>query len=96
LRLPFFRDLYPADPDAWVHHTRDNLEAFVNRDGVVRVAFFGGLDTLQRVEDPRRAGWIAGAGGFAGGPGGNEDASDPGSRKLEGLRGYPHSGIAWN
>jgi hypothetical protein len=55
LRLPFFRDLDPADPDAWVHHKRDNLEAFVNRDGVVKVAFFGGLDTLQRVEDPRRA-----------------------------------------
>ena len=55
LRLPFFRELDPADPDAWVHHTRDNLEAFVNRNGVVRVAFFGGLDTLQRVEDPRRA-----------------------------------------
>ena len=55
LRLPFFRDLDPADPDAWVHHKRDNLEAFVNRDGVVKVGFFGGLDTLQRVEDPRRA-----------------------------------------
>jgi len=53
LRLPFFRDLDPADPDAWVHHKRDNLEAFVNRNGVVRVAFFGGLDTLQRVEDLR-------------------------------------------
>lgn len=30
-RLPFFKDLDPADPDAWVHHERDNLEAFVNR-----------------------------------------------------------------
>jgi hypothetical protein len=55
-RLPFFRDLDPADPDVWVHRRRDNLEAFVNRcGGVVKVAFFGGLDTLQRIEDPRRA-----------------------------------------
>ena len=27
----------------------------MDRGGVVKVAFFGGLDTLQRVEDPRRA-----------------------------------------
>ncbi|MGD0966632.1 MAG: nucleotidyl transferase AbiEii/AbiGii toxin family protein [Candidatus Acidiferrales bacterium] len=54
-RLPFFRDLDPTDPDAWVHRKRDNLEAFVNRGGAVKIAFFGGLDTLQRVEDPRRA-----------------------------------------
>ncbi len=54
-RLPFFRDLDAADPAAWVHRKRDNLEAFVDRGGVVKVAFFGGLDTLQRVEDPRRA-----------------------------------------
>jgi Nucleotidyl transferase AbiEii toxin, Type IV TA system len=54
-RLPFFRDLDAADPNAWVHYKRDNLEAFVDRGGVVKVAFFGGLDTLQRVEDPRRA-----------------------------------------
>ena len=54
-RLPFFRDLDPSDPDVWVHRKRDNLEAFVNRGGVVKVAFFGGLDTLQRIEDPRRA-----------------------------------------
>lgn len=54
-RLPFFRDLDPADSDVWVHRKRDNLEAFVNRGGVVKVAFFGGLDTLQRIEDPRRA-----------------------------------------
>src|ERR1700722_6901021 len=32
-RLPFFRDLDPRDPEAWVHHKRDNLEAFVNRGG---------------------------------------------------------------
>ena len=55
MQLPFFRELDPADPDAWVHHTCDKLEAFVNLNGVVRVAFFGGLDTLQRVEAPRRA-----------------------------------------
>jgi hypothetical protein len=54
-RLPFFRDLDPTDPDAWVHRKRDNLEAFVNRGGAVKIAFFGGLDRLQRVEDPRRA-----------------------------------------
>ena len=54
-RLPFFRDLNPSDPDAWVHHKPDNLEAFVDRGGLVKVAFFGGLDTLQRVENPRRA-----------------------------------------
>ena len=54
-RLPFFRDLDPTDPDLWVHHKRDNLEAFVNRGGLVKVAFFGGLDNLQRIEDPRQA-----------------------------------------
>ena len=54
-RLPFFRDLGSAAPDAWVHYKRDNLEAFVDRGGAVKVAFFGGLDTLQRVEDPHRA-----------------------------------------
>ena len=37
-RLPFFRDLDPTDPDLWVHHKRDNLEAFVNRGGLVKVA----------------------------------------------------------
>ncbi len=25
-RLPFFRDLDPADPDTWLHHKRDNLQ----------------------------------------------------------------------
>jgi hypothetical protein len=54
-QLPFLRDLDAADQDVWVQHTRDNLEAFVNRGGSVKVAFFGGLDPLQRVEDPRRA-----------------------------------------
>jgi len=54
-RLPFFRDLDPADPDIWVHHQPNSLEAFVDRGGLVKVAFFGGLDTLQRVENPRRA-----------------------------------------
>jgi hypothetical protein len=54
-RLPFFRDLDPGDPDVWVHFKRNNLEAFVDRGGAVKVALFGGLDTLNRVEDPRRA-----------------------------------------
>jgi hypothetical protein len=54
-RLTFFRDLDPSNPDVWVHRKRDNLEAFVDRGGVVKVAFFGGLDTLNRVEDPKRA-----------------------------------------
>ena len=54
-RLPFFRDLDPANPEVWVHFKRDNLEAFVDRGGTVKVAFFGGLDTLNRVEDPRLA-----------------------------------------
>jgi len=54
-RLPFFRDLDPANSDVWVHRKSDNLEAFVDRGGAVKVAFFGGLDTLDRVEDPRRA-----------------------------------------
>jgi len=54
-RLPFFRDLDVADQDVWVHRTRDNLEAFVDRGGLVKVAFFGGLDNLKRVQDPRRA-----------------------------------------
>ena len=54
-RLPFFRGLDRADTNVWVHRKQDNLEAIVNRGGMVKVAFFGGLDTLQRVEDPRRA-----------------------------------------
>ncbi|HEY1342406.1 MAG TPA: nucleotidyl transferase AbiEii/AbiGii toxin family protein [Bryobacteraceae bacterium] len=54
-RLPFFRDLDQSDSDSWLHYKRDNLEAFVNRGGLVKVAFFGGLDTLTRVADPRRA-----------------------------------------
>jgi hypothetical protein len=31
------------------------LEAFVNRGGLVKVAFFGGLDNLQRIGDPQQA-----------------------------------------
>lgn len=54
-RLPFFRDLNPADPDAWVQCKRDNLEAFVDRGGLIKLAFFGGLNTLGRIEDPRQA-----------------------------------------
>jgi hypothetical protein len=53
--LPFLRDLKPSDPDAWVQRKRDNLEAFVDRGGIVKIAFFGALDTLQRIEDPLRA-----------------------------------------
>jgi len=55
-RLPFFRDFDASNSDAWVHYKNDNLEAFVDRGGLVKIAFFGGLDTLNRVEDPRRAG----------------------------------------
>jgi len=47
--------LDPTDSDTWVQRKPDNLEAFVNRGGLVKLAFFGGLDTLQRIEDPRRA-----------------------------------------
>ena len=54
-RLPFFRELDQADPGAWVQRKRDTLEAFVDRGGPVKLAFFGGLDTLGRIEDPRRA-----------------------------------------
>lgn len=54
-RLPFFRDLDPSNSDIWAHCKRDNLEAFVDRGGLVKVAFFGGLDTLNHVEEPRRA-----------------------------------------
>ena len=43
--LPFFRDLDPSNSDVWVHCKHDNLEAFVDRGGLVKVAFFGGLDT---------------------------------------------------
>ena len=53
-RLPFLREL-EANGNAWVHYKTDNLEAFVDRGGPVKVAFFGGLDTLQRVQDPLRA-----------------------------------------
>jgi len=34
-RLPFFRDLDPSNPDVWVHRKSDNLEAFVDRGGLV-------------------------------------------------------------
>ena len=54
-RLPFLQGLDPNDPDAWVQRKHDNLEAFVNRGGLVKIAFFGGLDTLNRVQDARRA-----------------------------------------
>jgi len=55
-RLPFFRDVAKTDRDRWVHYERDNLEAYVERAaGTIKVAFFGGLDNLRRVQDPRRA-----------------------------------------
>src|SRR5581483_5519891 len=44
-----------ADGKVWVQHKRDNLEGFVDRGGMVKLAFFGGLDTFNRVEDPRCA-----------------------------------------
>jgi hypothetical protein len=54
-RLPFFRDLDKNEPNVWVHRKPDNLEAYVKRgDGTVKVAFFGGLDNLRRVQDPQR------------------------------------------
>src|SRR5271165_992252 len=37
-RLPFFRDLDP-NGEAWVNYKTDNLEAFVDRGGPVKVAF---------------------------------------------------------
>jgi hypothetical protein len=89
-RLPFLKDLDLADPEVWVHRKRNNLEAFVHRaGGVVKVAFFGGLDTLQRVvEDPSRAVGsrvrVASLVDLAG-----MKMRHPGARKLEGLRGYP-------
>jgi hypothetical protein len=55
LRLPFFQALDPADPSVWVQRKYDTLEAFVDRGGPVKLAFFGGLNTLRRIEDPRRA-----------------------------------------
>lgn len=54
-RLPFFQDLDPTDPNACVQRKRDTLEAFVDRGGPIKLAFFGGLNNLRRVEDPRRA-----------------------------------------
>jgi hypothetical protein len=54
-RLPFFRELDKANADHWVHHKRDNLEGYVERHGgTVKVAFFGGLENLRRVQEPLR------------------------------------------
>jgi Nucleotidyl transferase AbiEii toxin, Type IV TA system len=53
--LPFFRDLDPDDPNLWVQRKRDTLEGYVDRRGPVKLAFFGGLNSLCRVEDPRPA-----------------------------------------
>jgi hypothetical protein len=54
--LPFFRDLDPtAGENVWVHHKHNTLEGYVQRrGGTVKVAFFGGLDKLRRVQEPRR------------------------------------------
>jgi hypothetical protein len=53
--LTFFRDLDKSDPEVWVHRKPDNLEGYVERAGrTVKVAFFGGLDSLHRVQDPLR------------------------------------------
>lgn len=53
--LPFFRDLDKEDPAVWVNRKRDNLEGYIDRGGgLVKVAFFGGLHDLRRVQDPRR------------------------------------------
>ena len=49
--LLFFRGVNLADPRIWVHRKRDDLEVFLNfGGGAVKVAFFGGLDPLQRGE----------------------------------------------
>jgi hypothetical protein len=89
-RLPFFRDLDPANPDALVHRKRDNLEAFVDRGGAVKVAFFGGLDTLNRVESQTRRA-IESSRRIALGFSGHEDAGNAGPRQLEGLCGHPQA-----
>jgi hypothetical protein len=53
-RLPFFRGVDVDDPSAWVHRKRDNLEGYVERcGGTVKIAFFGGLSNLRRIEEPR-------------------------------------------
>ena len=53
--LPFFRGVDANDPNAWVHRKRDNLEGYVERCGeTVKIAFFGGLSNLRRVDDPLR------------------------------------------
>ena len=79
-RLPFFRDPDVSDPEVWVHCKRDNLEAFVDRGGLVKVAIFAGLDTLNRVEKPAACQWIAGAGRVTSGSGWHEDAGDSSPR----------------
>lgn len=54
-QLPFFRTIDRADSAKWVHYKRDNLEGYADSCGAsVKVAFFGGLDSLCRVEDPQR------------------------------------------
>ena len=79
-----------------MHHKRDNLEAFVNRGGLVKVAFFGGLDNLQRIQDPQQAAGSRVRVASIGRLGWHEDAGDSSSGKLEGLRGYSRSNVAWD
>jgi hypothetical protein len=95
-RLPFFRDLNAEDTNVWVHRKADNLEAFVDRQGPVKVAFFGGLDTLYRIQDPRLAGWLTRAGGIIARLGRHENAINTDAWELEGLCGHSCAGVPWN
>jgi transcriptional regulator with XRE-family HTH domain len=47
-RLPFFKDLNPSDPDAWVHRKRDNLEAFERKDEPDNDGFPQRLSALRK------------------------------------------------
>lgn len=95
-QLRLWPELNPLTQTPWVHHKPDNLEAFVDRGGLVKVAFFGGLDTLQRVENPKRAVGSRVRICFADRFGRYEDEGDSGSRQLEGLRGHSSSRVEWN
>lgn len=54
-RLPFFRELEPTNLDCRVHYKRDNLKGYVeHRGGQIKIAFFGGLDNLRRIQDSSR------------------------------------------
>lgn len=60
--LPFFKDLDPANADIWVQRKRYNLEAYVNRGGLVKVAFFGGGRHSSTDRGSTQGSGIAGAG----------------------------------